>query len=470
MTSSQHVNVEVGVAFATFSSADQQKTVQSEVLARLASGLVGQIEALARHPQWARYSEEMSPMVAHRVNCLSSLAKGHHYQRSHAEIVATFEQVATTMVKLITGASDGPAVNICAYSCVREKILVLLHRSMTFLRHAVLSLVGVAYGRLVAQSDSSDTESTLQLLNQAMVEFQGEACSLVGEQFGPVLEKLRLMKLAFEQQCLPEAGAGDAEKAPHVDCELAALQRQFLVFLQHVVSQGCADALIMSQNAQYVEYCLAATLAALKGAALADSGGRERLLPAAINIPLRKHALAIVASLAKVWDWAPSANGAYASAPGGPEQDTCPKNGGDVSKLSPEQRRQLASLFSAYLLHEAVPEAMRLCAEAFGRQHGGDGSTNSNTGSRDAPASRLNCRDAQANTVFGDVGALLHAMHAVNAAVTLQYLRESPLLTSLGWSVAGVNELCQSLSHSAPVGTFREAFKKLLKAIYVHEG
>jgi hypothetical protein len=86
ITSSQYVATTLGGggvvddSVVVAAARQQQSLYQQQMLQELARLIVQQLQSLLLNPQLTQYADQISPTIAHRINCLSSLSKGHRFR------------------------------------------------------------------------------------------------------------------------------------------------------------------------------------------------------------------------------------------------------------------------------------------------------------------------------------------------------------------------------------------------------
>jgi Exportin-T len=224
----------------TFECGETEFALQQKCLGDVNSILCGQITTMLTHPDMAKHPEEMANLIAHKLSCLSSVAKGYDL-RQRPDAVSVFEQTAGTVVAAVS--------NVATVSEVRLKTVVFLHRMVKCLGPRSMELIQVCFGSLLTHADTKDFEPIAQVLNQAMVEFKSEASPLVDFYFEAVLGK------SVQLQASIEDSAGQLE-ATHIAAERAAQQRIYFVFLQHISTFGCHSVLISPSHMPMLETIL----------------------------------------------------------------------------------------------------------------------------------------------------------------------------------------------------------------------
>lgn len=258
---------------------------------------------------------------------------------------------------------------------------------------------------LIEKTETADCEHTVQLLSNLLVDFKGACVTQMDAFYRPMLGKIGALRVQFEQH-QREGGGGETDLA-HVEMERVGLQKHYLIFLQHLVAQGCSACLISETNISLLDEVLQQVLVGLQG-------GDGTHLPGGMEgrLILRKTALLIFSGLAVAW--------------------MTPSEG-----LSP----QLTTALSALLYDRALPMALSMCS---------DGRT-------------LNVHDAGTQGVVSEVACLLWTLHALRPADTLGHLQTS-LLPTLGWPPACSTALLEMLAAGTPQGTFKENFKRFLRS------
>eukprot|EP00605_Chrysophyceae_sp_TOSAG23-4_P000515 GSChrysophyteH1.ASY1.ANO1.581.1 assembled CDS len=312
---------------------EQQRQLEQQQLAvlhELSSVLVKQIHALLGHADIESHVAEIGDAVSHKISCMASLSKC-LVTRLKPEHMSLFEPAA--MAVSTACHSLGSLTN------VRAKVVVFLHRMVAMLGVNVIDLLGHIYPFLLQYSDATDTDHIVQVLNQALVEFRDRCGGLLDAVFSRTCEKFEDLIRQFEMTQMqnrwvveqssnatlnglgiPVADSAHppvVTEAPHIDLERASLHRQYVVFLQHVATQGCEAVLLSQSNQHRLEGVLSHLLKAIRGEGLggqlltppdspsgAGSTGSHEIprISVQAGLQMRKSAIASLVGLAKAWD------------------------------------------------------------------------------------------------------------------------------------------------------------------------
>lgn len=384
----------------------QLRQQQYELLSTIISVISGQIQTITTSsPEMlALYVDELGEVLSMKINSFSNLSLGHNFKAKEQQQgnVGPLFQAAATAVSQALSVMGSLAV-------VRSKAVMFIHRMVKTLGPQCIEIMLGTVGILLAQSDSKDVEEVVQLLNQGMIEFGPSAIPLIDCFFGPVIEKLNNLFIAFDNFHASAASSGGdgtsggvGLEAPHVEVERAALQRLYVVFIYHVVSNPTVPILSSPKHSCFLQDIFENILSGLQG-------GKGKIGPA-LSLPIRKSAVGIVTALVKVWGSSESA-----------------------SFVSPGLRQAMYQ----FLYDRAVPTVLRSLTDRVS----------------------VNVRDAMTQSLLVEVGVLVWTMHAVNAADTIAYLQQ--LLPALGWPPASCMSLIASLS--LPVHAFKESFKQFVR-------
>ena len=417
----------------------RQRQQTLEEVIRLISG---HIHSLVSFPQLIKFTEEVGAVVAHKVSCLSSLAKGHSYKSRAKHPDTTFD--AATSFDAAASAAVAAATTLGHIAAVRGKCVIFHHRmimcaglrSLEALSHSVPLLLSYCDSRAAdsgkegggVNSTEGSSDEVLQLLNQAMLEFQGAALITVDACLTPALKKCWSLSAELEKNAYVPAscdgqhpsvvnrtGSSDAPKAeveaPHFQAERIALQKQSLVFLQHISTQQCDQALYSDRNSSLL------TAIFVDEILVGLQGGRGRI-SAAGGIPLRKAATGTLTGLVKAW----------------------------LSTLSahPIPTTLSAALWS-FLKEKALPTILRSCTDGVS----------------------LDLRDAAAQAYLVDVGTFLWTLSSPTCQEEQHRLYLTDALPALGWSQNAASVLLNMLAAQTPLGTFKENFKKFIRSAAV---
>jgi hypothetical protein len=412
MTSSTHQSGAEGDALLT-------RQFQQKLLSDVTGYVVQQVvEVMANRGQLSRYVEQYTVFVAHKMNCLSSLAKGHNF-KTHEHNAQYFDASAATVVNVLEALSQ--------MQSVRSKAVVYMHRMVNSLGPRALLHITQAVGVLLRHAESgADLEETTLLLNQCMVEFSLGAANLVQRYHGDVVDRYQQLGALFESSLL---AVGGGVEAPHIEAERVALQKQHLLYLQHVSTTGCHSVLTSTEHVHRLEDLLNTVLTAIKGGRGNASGVA---ISSQASLPLRKGGIIVLVSLVKVWCVPSSAVSADLVASAG-----FTSVGGAGSSLP----AHLTPVFQSFLLDHAMP-AMLASVSDGGRS--------------------VNVKDAAAQSVVVEIAAALWTLQLVlGAQATASYL--SGVLTTLAWGSSTQQTCLQQLTAFPLLGAYRETFKLFLR-------
>ena len=424
--------------------AQSQKRQRQQTLEEVIRLLSGYIHSILSHPQLARYSEDLGARVAHKLSSLSSLAKGHSYKSRAKHPDTAFD--AAESFSIATTAAVAIANTLGHVPLIRGKCIIFYHRMITCMGVKSLEPLGRSVFPLLAHCDGKRTDSkddavmcyssegsceeVLQLLNQAMIEFQWGAFLLVENCFSSALKKCWALSADLESNAfVPSTGDNgqhvdevfsnkDQVEAPHFEAERILLQKQSLVFLQHIATYQCDQALYSDRNSMFLTTVFQEEL--LVGL----QGGRGRISCSG-GIPLRKAATGALTGLVKAW--------------------LTPLDSGSVPKDYPTVPPHLASALWSFLKEKALPTAFRACT---------DGTS-------------LDLRDASAQALLVDIGALLWTLSTPSCMQEELRVYLDEALPALGWPPSATATLLAMLKAVTPLGTFKENFKKFIRSAVI---
>lgn len=402
----------------TFYQSEEQavRQYQQTLLSNTTNFVIEQISQVVNNrAQLSRYVELFTVYVAQKINCLSCLAKGHNF-KTHTQNIQTFDSATGVVVSVLELM---PQIAV-----IRSKCVVYLHRMVSSLGPRCTLYVTQAMGVLIRQAELSDMEETCLLFNQCVVEFQLNALPMVTRYHGEIVEKYKQLNIQFETA----VSSNGTMEAPHIEGERVALQKQFLLYLQHVANNNCYPALTSPENLPKLEELLETLLVALKG----GRGGRTGA-PISQNagLPLRKGGAVVMVALMKVFCLpSPTISAEAAAAAGFPVVN--------AANLSP----QLIASFQAYLLDHVIPTALSSCTDG-GRS--------------------VNVKDAAAQSLLVEVASMLWILHHIlGTQMTVSYM--TGLLAKLGWNATTQQTFIQQLITPTPLGTYKETFKQFIRS------
>jgi len=367
---------------------------------------VGQLQNIISHPQLARYGEQLSCQVAHKVSCLASVAKM-HTAKTHPESSLLFEPAA--------GAVIAACHSLGQYSSVRAKVAVFLHRMIMVLGSRCTDLLPHCFPQLLACADTTDTDIMVQVLNQLMKEHQAEALPLVDAMLANVLTKFVSLTPTPE---IPLAAAleQDVQTAPspdgaqggisYAEQERVALQLQYLVFVNHV-SKQCPDALCSAANSPLLESIFARLLLGLQGGV----GEGHGHISASAGIPLRKSALDTFIELMRAWS-----------------RHTTPP--------------ALVTALRNFVLEQALPSIVRDVADT----------------------SSISIKDPKNLQLLEQAGVLVWTIGSCYGNDnTAGYLQS--MLPALGWNQEATAAVTQNIASGGAQNAFKDEFKRIVRAV-----
>lgn len=442
-----------------------QKRLRQQILDDVLRLLCGHVQSILSHPELARHSEQLGACAAHKVSSLSSLAKGHNYK-----IIAKNPDTAVDAALVFEGAAAAViaiAHSLCHVAVVRGKCLIFHHRmimcmgirSLEAISHSLpvlLAQCNINSNRIVNDSQNSSesscnssseggSEEILQLLNQGMLEFQQGALILVNSCLGPAFEKCWALCAVLENDAVALVGQSGGDnslgasgqmkgkeqiEAPHFESERVALQKQSLVFLQHIATQHCDQALYSELNSKYLSAIFDNEI--LVGL----QGGRGRISRGA-GIPLRKAAVSTLTGLVKAWLWTHALSPLTST-------NIDPSKGISAPPSVPVPPHLSTALW-AFIKEKAIVVCLRACT---------DGTS-------------LDLKDAAAQALLVDIGALLWTLASPSCQQEplRAYFQEA--LPALGWPLNASTALQNMLIIPGPLGTFKENFKKFIRSAVI---
>jgi hypothetical protein len=476
----------------TYHCGEQEYQQQYMVLVEITNTIVSQVRSTLQHPQLARYADQFGDRIAHRLNCLSSLAKGHSWKSSEPrvreEAMRCFDESSAIIVESLA------TLSMCAN--VRARAIICCHRLLTCVGVVSVQRIGGILPYLLTHCDASDIDALVQLVVQVMLEY-GDAEStfnLVNHFYSDIVNKLSVLCQAFEESTRPSALnmvsnsslngdpaspspmrqssdtpdptgatlAQQSEELPQVESDRVAIQKHLLVFINQLLTCHLQRVMLTPErNLPLLQQVLGNILACL-------NGGTGKI-SAVASVPLRKLALGILAQLATCW--------------------------GKPSEAVPQQ---LVDSYYQLLRDQAFPAVGQMVSVSISMQHqlfhsamrgspgavvidGVTGSPNaataannnligSGSGSNNNPATAnpavLSLSDASCLSMFAEVGYLWYqSIHSSqNPPATLQYL-SGGLFPALGWPELAISQLSSFLqTEGLAPSAVRENFKKFLKS------
>ena len=386
---------------------------QLTMLEEILSTIVQQLQQLlSSQEDLSRYGLQFAEFAAWKFGSIAALIRG-HTPKTHGGLSADLFLKATLSVVPVL-------VEFGKYKLSRSKGIVLLHRIVTSVGGRVVEPAGDCLPVFIQWAEASDIEFPLQLINQLILEFGSESHErhddvlvMVNGMLQGILDKLS--SLYAELQVAEEAAkarvVGGVEEGDEIidtslEAEKAAIQKQYLTFLQHVACHGCHSAFLSDCNMQRLPDILTNIASGLRG-------GDDDGISNAVGLTLRRPAVTLLSCLTTSWI----------------QED---------SSVHPD----VENLLLSFLCEQALPITIGACSEGS-----------------------LNVVDPQTQSFIGDVGVMLWSLASVRRQDTQKYLQED-LLPNLGWHDAAIAELMSLFRDFGPVNIFRDKFKKLIRKLH----
>ena len=215
-----------------------------------------------------------------------------------------------------------------------------------------------------------------------------------------------------------------------MEAERVNLQKQFLLYLQHVVVHSCQSVLTSPEHAHLIQEMLNTLLVCVQGGR-GGNLGTNAVISAQAGLPLRKGGLIVITALIRVW-----------CAPYGSLSAEQIAAAGFVSTAQGLVAPQLSSAFLSFVCDHAVPAMLSSCSDG---------------------GKSVNVKDAASQSVLVEIAALQWTLYQVlGAQDAMSYF--SAVLTKLGWSVAVQQTYLVQLTAEQPLGTYRDTFKQFIRS------
>mmetsp|Transcript_24391 Transcript_24391/g.35819 ORF Transcript_24391/g.35819 Transcript_24391/m.35819 type:complete len:1055 (+) Transcript_24391:112-3276(+) len=388
-------------------------SIQLRLLEDMLSSLVRQLQDLTNEvdSNTRRGGEQLAEAAAWKFGSLAALARGHTPRTHNGSSADMFYQATLSVTPALREFGK--------YKPSRSKGIVFLHRMVLCVGPRVVESISKCIHIYFECADASDIEFPVQLINQLMVEFGDKyenVVMLVEDVFQIVINRLGglysdLLRASAEAAAASAAGKSAYEHRQEdtivdttLESDKLAIQKQYLVFVQHVAAH-CNAALVSPNNVHRLPEIFSNIMTGLRG-------GDDDGIGVTVGLPLRRNAVSILSSLAKVW---------MAS----------------DSPVSPDVTGLVVSL----LCDQALPVAIGACSD-----------------------NSLNVSDPQTQGYIADVGILLWSMASVRRDDTISYV-QSALLPSLGWHTNAISEVVRLFENSSQLNVFRDSFKKLIREL-----
>jgi hypothetical protein len=453
---------------------DRLRAIVEGQLSQLHSALC----LLAEQPQ---LSEVLCLLAAQRVNALAGLTKGFS-GTTCSEAVPVFESASAAIVAV--------SQRLGFHAGVRAKVLVYQHRMVACIGPRAIAYAHHIVSALLQHAEMGDVDAVVQVLNQLLVEYEGACYEVVDALYGAVEGKYVALAAYLDASSgasvaaggggsinSNSGGGGGSVEAPHVQTERLSLQRQYLLFVQHVVLYGCAAVLYGPSYLHRLEHLLvrvvlvgitgggpdllrasaSASAAGLDGVAVGARtiGGGE----SADTVPVRKGALSILNGLVTAWLLPPTATTASPTAAA-----TALRAANVHVPILPAVPAEVAAAFRSYLLDQAVPRAVYTVSAWCTHATGSSGADLSAA----ARVQQMNVKDAASQSVLVEIAALLRGAHGVlaqssngNNNSSMMYF--PAMLQSLGWTDHRIQGFMGHLIAATPLGSYKDAFKVFIR-------
>jgi hypothetical protein len=387
--------------------------MQLSLLEDILSTLVHQLLSLLEDEEAVeRYGLQMSEFAAWKFASIAALIRGHSPKTHGGNSADLFLKATVSVVPVL--AEFGK------FKLSRSKGCVLFHRIVASVGSRVIEPAGACLATYIQWSDASDIEFPLQLINQLMAEYGNssdrhedmlivvdEMLPLILDKLGSLYEELQAAEVAAKARAA--GGGGEDEDDDVVDTSLeadkVAIQKHYLLFLQHIACHACHPALLSDRNMQRLPDILTNIVSGLHG-------GEDDGITTAAGLTLRRPAVTCLSYLTRAWI----------------QED---------SSVHPE----VENLLLSFICEQGLPISLGACS---------DGS--------------LNVMDPVTQSFIGDVAVLAWTMAAVRREDTLKYLQDG-LLPSLGWPGAAIGEMVGLVQEVCTENSFRDRFKKLIRKL-----
>jgi len=404
-------------------SKEREFSAQKALLSDMTTILCNQLQSFLCQPQLLAYADQMAPAVAHKLACLSSLAKPFSYKNPiHAHSREPLEKCIDCLIA---------SINLLGrpFPVVRWKGITLQHRLLSSLGFSSVRSAEICLSVMLECNSDGELDAALQLLNQVIVEFGVLSIPLVNEALGKALDRLRE---AYDSALVGVAGEASTEEQEedisegggHVKVEKEGILKQYFLLIQHIGEYKCTAALTSASNVHLVSEVMAVLLTGLSGSADFPDAG----------LVVRRSAIGALTSLIRAW-----------GSVGAAEYDI------QISKeysLHHDERqiRQAHLLFAKVASEDALPMLLRVL---------GDGT--------------LNLNDGGTLAFVGDIASLWWVFRDARGLSELSsYVKAT--LDSLGWQSSIRDELLGLLLDTSLTKTqmsqFKENFRKLIRSLH----
>eukprot|EP01138_Halocafeteria_seosinensis_P011493 gb/GECG01011739.1/.p1 GENE.gb/GECG01011739.1/~~gb/GECG01011739.1/.p1 ORF type:complete len:1138 (+),score=96.32 gb/GECG01011739.1/:1-3414(+) len=162
------------------------------------------------------------------LNAIAHVTKGFGRLLQHEQLASIFERCMNVAVQALSGVPHS--------TLIRSKVVFLMHRMVTCLDRRLLDSLPQALPVLLKARQCSELCDLVQLIDQMLVRFRNDMIPIVTRMVGPLIQRIC--------ELLPPESAPQSELAS----ERREIHKHFFLVVQHMLHNGCADALSTDDN------------------------------------------------------------------------------------------------------------------------------------------------------------------------------------------------------------------------------
>lgn len=441
------------------------------LLADMLNILTQQIASVMSHSQFDRYSEQFVEFVARRFGSIAALARGHHIPKQSPNNVngtsnsncVLYHMAITELLYKTCSYCVGVIEMLSSYRIIRNKGIIFLHRMLPCIGSQILVISTPCIMACVGESEPSDIEYPLQIINQYLVEFNYACYSICDKCFNLVINKI-----TFLYRQLPPTSSSSADSnnnnnnnnhsnpgaikssSPNsfrhkhtnttgavdstLENEKIHLLKLYLTFIQHLSGYDCHSVLISNTNISYLPEVLSIIYSGLEG-------GNDSDISLLNGYVLRRLSVSCLTNLCKSW-LVPHPHPGASSNSSGNSAGGASRGPTFVPTSVPVVPDHISLMLISLLCNQSLPLIVRLCT--------------------------IDPIDIQSQGFIIDTANLIWTMLNVRKSDTLQYFQNT-LLPNLNWPPLAITSMMSTLTgdsmNNIAIGTFRDVFKRLMKSI-----
>jgi hypothetical protein len=201
---------------------------QDHLLSSFIQPQIGTITSLLQQQQQS-YAGDKAATIAMILSTVASLSKGFNKVDMTPTLNSLFMQALEVAILSLQ--------SLPAELEVRSKSIMLIHRTILLLEDDVIGHVPSILFPMVSACKKEDLTEVVQLMNQLMIKFQGKVSAGIDAVVPTFLRRYG--------ELVPQSDEGSSAQ---VEIERVAVTKLYMLFLQHIASNNCANVLISASN------------------------------------------------------------------------------------------------------------------------------------------------------------------------------------------------------------------------------